>query len=617
VSPEAKSDDPRTDHGVTSHAGWQGHHRSRRRSRWWIWVSCAIVVLGPIVIVVLLLLVQVLVAKNQLEAAQGLLPTLKTEASGFKFAELQKTTTKLARDTSRGVAATNTPIWRDAERVPYLGTNLYAVRVAADTTNDLVDKVVAPAVKIAATTNLTKRDKATGGFDLSPLTKAQVILAQAKTVIAVDQKRLAGVRTAQTIGQVRTKVHKLDSILTEADKAMALGGKYLKAAGPILGEDGPRNYLLAFQNNAEATALGGSAASFTMLTIDHGKVTVSGQGSSEDIEQGAVNVPVDPSAITLYSTYLISHSNTATSRPDFPTAAEILRAFWIRDKGTPVDGVISVDPLALAQILKATGPVPLPSGDILTSKNAVGLLTNKIYFQINAYADPLASDAFFHSAASAILGKLMTGKFDPKTMAKALEAGVNQGSIMAWSNTPSEEALMNGSMLQGVLPHDNKNQTDIGVYFRDTSGSKIDYYMQSSTDTSSDLCAKPTAPTFATTVTLHLNLTPAQAAALPAYVASEGFGTTMFSTQIFVYGPIGASLTSTAVLAQGVTTQIGGSAVDLGRPVAVFTAYLAPGQTSTVSVKFTGAAGSYGPLQIRNTPMINTTANTVTTPGCG
>jgi hypothetical protein len=293
-----------------------------------------------------------------------------------------------------------------------------------------------------------------------------------------------------------------------------------------------------------------------------------------------------------------------------------LKAHIQRDRGTSVDGVISIDPLALSYMLKATGPITLSTGDVLSSDNAVSLLLNEVYFRWDSYKEAEKVDAFFAEAASTILTKVLSGDFDFAEMASAINKGVDQGSIMAWFANPDEQQLLDGSRLQGALPKDNTDETVLGVYYRDTSASKIDYYLQTATHTTSDVCTSPENPTFTTTVTLHSNLTVEQAKALPDYVNSGHFGADMFSTQVFVYGPVGATLTEARIDSRGVETVQNIGATDLGRPVASFTAYLAPGETSEVTATFTGAPGNFGPLEVRGTPMINTTVRTLDPATC-
>ena len=55
-----------------------------------------------------------------------------------------------------------------------------------------------------------------------------------------------------------------------------------------------------------------------------------------------------------------------TQIPDFAQSGALARQFWLQRHGLDVDGVIAIDPVALSYILRATGPVTLPSGDVLT-----------------------------------------------------------------------------------------------------------------------------------------------------------------------------------------------------------------------------------------------------------
>jgi hypothetical protein len=577
-------------------------------------IVAAIIVLGSVT----WLATRALVVKTDLEASQALVTQLQSKVSDGDFEALSATGAELEDRSSSAVNGTHDLTWRIAELVPVLGENLTGVRVVAESIDSIVQNVASPAVAIASTFDISARDPESGGFDLSPLAEANTIITSAQGIFDTSLQRLADVDTSVTVGPVTNAVDKLHGMLTTASETVDGAAPLLKLAGTAMGQDGPRTYVLAFQNNAESTALGGSAASFSIVSADRGAIAITDQASSADFKnRAAVDVPVDQSAIDLYSDYLVTHSNTATSRPDFPTAGTILQAYWQRDRDVAVDGVISVDPIALSFMLKATGPLTLSTGDVLSSDNAVSLLLNEVYFRWDSYEEPEKVDAFFSEAASAILTKVLSGDFDMPEMATALTKGVNQGSVMAWFANPDEQKLLDGSRLQGVLPKDNADATVMGIYYRDTSASKIDYYLKTATTTSSDICTAPENPTFTSSATLTSNLTKAQQARLPDYVKSFTLGD-VFRTEVFVYGPVGATLTNATIDVEGELTEVNSSAVDLGRPVAKFTVYLKPGETSTVTASFQGAAGDYGQLEVRGTPMINATPKTIAEGGdCG
>jgi hypothetical protein len=569
-------------------------------------------VLKIILFVVLALIVwfgirAAIVAFN-LYSAQSLVSELQSEATSGDLDAAADTMDTLKFHTVSAAAGTADPTWRLAEFIPVAGPNLHAVRMLSESANDIIVNVASPGVDVAASFDLGERDPATGGFDLAPLADAEVIAAKAGPVFSDSVARIGSIDESATVGPLTDIVTQIDDIISDVAPLAESAEPLVKLAGAALGADGPRNYLLAFQNNAESTALGGSAASYTLMHTDNGVVTIADQANSGDFEEFVpVDVPVDQSALDLYGAYLIDHVNTSTSRPDFPTAASIMQAFWARDKGATVDGVISLDPIALALMIDATGDIPLASGDVLTSANAVALLTNGVYVRYPDNEDQPLADAFFAEAASTIVGKVMTGDFDIPKMLKAVSTGVDQGDIMMWNSNPEEQAALDGFRIQGKLPATNADETVIGVYYRDTSASKMDYYLKTATTTASDICTSPTNPTFSTTVTLTSTLTKEEASKLPEYVASRDWGGTKFRTEVFVYGPVGASVGATTVTSEGLDTGVTKSTSDLGRPVATFYAFLRPGETTSVDVSFQGGAEAHGPLEVRGTPMINAT----------
>lgn len=543
-----------------------------------------------------------------LYSAKTLVSEMQTQVSDGDFKALAETTDTLRFHTVSAAAGTADPTWRLAELVPGVGVNLHAVRMIAESANDIIVNVASPGIDIAASFDFADRNPETGGFNLAPLEEAKAVAVHVEPVVSASTSRINSVDSAQTVGPLGDVVEQFRDALTAAAPVAKSAEPLVNLVSAALGSDEPRNYLLAFQNNAESTALGGSAASYTMMHTDNGAVSIADQAGSGDFEEGiAVDVPVDQSALDLYGSYLVDHINTSTSRPDFPTAASIMHAFWQRDRGVNVDGVISLDPIALALMLDATGDIPLASGDVLTSDNAVDLLTNGVYMRYPDNEDQPLADAFFAQAASTIVGKVMTADFDIPKMITAISTGIDQGDIMMWNARPEEQSAIDGMRIQGKLPTDNSAATTIGVYYRDTSASKIDYYLETSTSTTSDICAAPSNPTFTTTVQLTSTLTREQSRNLPEYVASRDWGGTKFRTEVFVYGPVGSSATGATVTSAGLETKITPSAIDLNRPVATFFAYLAPGETTTVDVSFTGGEGAYGPLEVVGTPMINPT----------
>ena len=571
--------------------------RRGRRRRWSrrrtivVWTS---VVLGLLLLAIVgvgaWLAPKVLSVKDDLDAARGAMTQLKgsTDVSAIGGA-----VDVIAAKTAHAAQTADDPVWHAAEKVPFVGDNLRAVRVVSDTLDSLANQVGKPLLEVQS------------GGDGQLLARALPLIERASDEMLSSSDELTALASSSDlVGPVRAGVD-------EVVDALGVIRPLFTTIPPLLGADREMRYLLVFQNNAEALPLGGSAASQTLVVAKAGDVQVTDQGDSTKFKNGVpVDVAVDPSALELYGSYLIDHVNTAVTRPDFPTAARILRAFWQRDIDPgPVDAVISVDPLALARILRATGPIQV--GDVeLTADNAVKVLLSDSY----ARWDPSkgleqqeASDGFFAAAAKAVFERVASGSFDIQAMMSAVTESIDRGSIMAWSEDPALAAVIDGQRVAGVLPADNQVQTTVGVFFRDSSAAKIDYYMASQVAVRESCAADR--HTFDVNAGLHLDLTREVARTLPDYVVGYRGLERGYHTQVVVYGPPGtivAGASGEAHEARVVSTDVD----DLGRPVAIVETVLFPGEQASVHVSFEGT-GTFGPLGARVTPMVRPTTVTV------
>ncbi|WP_314097923.1 DUF4012 domain-containing protein [Microbacterium foliorum] len=564
----------------TASADRSRRRRGRARTAWLI----AAVVLILLLAAACWVGFRALTVKNGLEQSQQLIGELQNGA------DVKETVAKISEHADSAASAASDPVWAMLEWVPLAGENLRGVRLAAQSLDVLVNDVGMPVLSA---------DPASGSLiqQVLGVAKAQSArVSQLATEIEEVQKSTA------LVGPVRSGVDQVAEVMAAAAPAVEL-------LPTLLGADGPRHYLLVFQNNAETLALGGSAAAQTLINVDNGTIAMGTQGNSGSYQNGvAVDVPVDQSALDLYSSYLVDHINTSMSRPDWPTAAKIMRAWWQRDIAPDqIDGVISIDPLALQRILIATGPITLVTGDVLSAENAVSLLLNEVYMRWDSYKHPELVDGFFAAAAGAVFTKVASGDFNLKDMAWALSESASQGSVLVWSEDEKITDAIAGERISGILPSDNAEATTVGVYFNNTNGSKIDYYTQTSIRAEAS-CAADSA-TFTVNAGITLPLTQDQVEDLPRYIQSMLYGTT-FRDSIMIYGPPGTTVSNVAVNGERVSvTQQGID--DLGRPVAAFEAWFEAGQQVDVTASFTGA-GEFGPLAVQTNPMIHPPVPAVT-----
>src|SRR5690606_20828767 len=134
------------------------------------------------------------------------------------------------------------------------------------------------------------------------------------------------------------------------------------------------------------------------------------------------------------------------------------------------------------------------------------------------YPEPSDQDAFFAAAAQAVFSAVTAGDAEPKALVEALVRGGDEGRIRIWNSREEDQRYVAGTTLSGILPSDNSAGPRIGVYLNDSTGAKMDYYLDTSVTVASAVCRSDGLPSYRVTVTLT-NTAPADAAtSLPPYV---------------------------------------------------------------------------------------------------
>jgi hypothetical protein len=563
-------------------------------------------------------------AKGSLEQAVPLASKAADQVLAGDSDGAKATTAQLAKLTADARKQTDDGMWKSLEWVPVAGPNLHAVRVAAAVTDDLVRDALTPATGLSLDA-LKPKD---GAIDLAGITAMQGIVAQTTTAVNKASKDLKSIDRDALIDQVDTALDKLTGSIDKIQPVLKPASEILGVLPQALGAEKPRHYLMIFQNNAESRGTGGNPAALVMIDVDKGKISIGQQASSINFKNGRPDpvTKLDPETKALYGDKVARWISDATMTPDFTESARIVRAWWAEEFDTPIDAVVSFDPVALSYLLKATGPAVVPNDPIefngrkvrvfdepltLTAENAVPFLLNEVYWK---YDKGYEQDAIFAASAKAVFEVLTSGGAQPKPLLAALTKSVDEGRLMYQPATEEEAKLVDESKLSGKLPTNNETSTTLGAYVNDFTQSKLDYYMQLDLTASSTQCTKPDAPTFAITATLTNTVTAEMAPNLPFSVApARFFKKGHVATNVVLYGPVGAKATTVTVDGKSTKVKI---VTHLGRPAVEVPIYNAPGQKHSVTVEFAGVPGAYGGIDVRHTPMVRPTPVALKAPGC-
>ena len=530
--------------------------------------------------------------KTELEDVATLTPQLKDHIFHERKTEASNTAHAIQLHTAAARRAANDPLWVMLSAIPWLGANFSATTELTRSADDVATLGILPLTNVMENLNWDQLVPGNESADLGPLKAAAPSVTSAANAVRMSSERLDAIDSKGLLPQIAEPLNRARDELRSARGTLDVAANASKLAPSMLGGDGERRYLLLIQNNAETRATGGIPGALAVLTARNGILKLDSQTSASEIDPFVPGVAVDPEQEKIYSGRLAKFMQDVNLTPDFPTTAATAKTMWEKRTGTALDGVVSIDPIALGYILDATGPVRISDLDVgsshvdmpseLNGKNVVKTLLSDVYSKI---ADPRLQDAYFAAVSGEIFHALSGRTASAKQFLEGVAKGSSEHRILVWSSHGDEQGVLSQYQLSGSISGPSVAPTQFGVYFNDGTGAKMDYYVKRSVQ----LVTKCTVDGYgqvAVRVT-STNTAPADAAkSLPVYVTGGGaFGIEPGSVQtnVVVYGPTQAHIEQ--------ATQDGNripfnSQVHAERPVGVVATLLKPGQSSTVEFTF-------------------------------
>ena len=362
-------------------------------------------------------------------------------------------------------------------------------------------------------------------------------------------------------------------------------------AGPTLaGGDGPKKYLVSFQNSAEARGTGGILGAFAILEMDKGQFKVLQTGSNAALYSMSIStLPIDmpPEFLRLYGNNpgILQNSNLS---PHFPYGAQIWMGLWKKAFNEDLDGVIAVDPSALSYILKATGPISLPNGEQITAENVVSETLEKAYKRFEK--DNKARKDYLVRTLNASAAKLVAQDFDKRKMVTGLIQGIIEHRILIYSTDMKAQEILSKSRVAGFMSKEPNNE--FRTVIQNIDASKLDYYLDRNVVVESMECKDVKK----TQVRIVVKNTLKSGKGLPAYVLTradkgkpDDLITGAHRFKVFIYGPTGSKLVD--AWRENRTANLGGASTERSRSVYVADVDLSPGESEELQANFAGGVG--------------------------
>ncbi len=379
----------------------------------------------------------------------------------------------------------------------------------------------------------------------------------------------------------------------------------IRASSWLVGADAPKRYMIAFQNSAEARGTGGILGAFAIIDFNKSSLSVVRTGSNAvlySLKDVPVKVPDEFTKLYGKNPAILQNSNLS---PHFPYGAEIWMGLWKKQFEEQLDGVIAVDPSALSYVLKATGPITLESGEVITHENVVSETLQKAYKRYEK--DNNARKQYLVDILDAAASKITSGQYSKLEMVRAIRQGLIENRILMYSrDTPAEKELAT-IRLGGYL--DKAPNNEFRAVIQNIDASKLDYYLDRDVVIESQSCDKVAQ----TQVRVRVTNTLKSGKGLPAYVltrADKGkpadLVTGAHRFKLFIYGPTNSVLVS--VSRENRTEKLGGASTERGRPIYVADVDLAPGESEELLANF---AGGVGKITFIDQPLVRPTTLTI------
>lgn len=473
--------------------------------------------------------------------------------------------------------------------LPGLGPNMSALRSAIHEGVKLADAALAAALQVDLETLRLRA----GHIDLAAVQATQAPLARVVTALERTEESLRSIHSPWLLAPLE---HRLTTVTDHVDRfaAEARNARDTARVAPgLFGAGRPRRYLVLFVTPVEGRG-SGFPGNFAELSVADGRMSLDRFGRSSEL----VARPGSPARVISGPADFLSRYGRfdpaagfvdVASSPDFPTVANVYRELYPQAGGTPIDGVIRVDPVGLAALLRYTGPIEVASAPRpLTADNAADYLLREQYVTFAGAANVQRID---------VLDDLGHATFDrltkvdlPSLQQLARDLGPmveGQHLSMTTFETNSQE-LFDRVGLSGAVPPVDGDQ--IGVIVNDIGGSKVDLFLERDIDYSGTW--DPVTGSIDATATVTLRNT-APAVGLPDYLIGNVVTENTPDREVL---PVGVNRAFVSIYSPWfpMSTAVDGVETpfqiedELGRKVASVTVDIPAGGARTLRLRFHG-----------------------------
>lgn len=385
--------------------------------------------------------------------------------------ELDAAVTRL----SAAARALDRPWAKPVRLVPIAGSNAHAVEVLVRSMSSLAEAT------LQSTQRVDIGSIAISGGQIDLRVAGQVDVAATEVLASLDRSRSAAakVHSPWLASPIERRRHDLIARLDQVRPAIDKVREAARIAPVLLADGTTKRYLVLFTTPVEARA-SGFPGNFAELRVEDGRVAIARFGRvGRDLQREGVplaqrTISGPPDYLARYERFGVAQTwQNITMSPDFPSVAAAAAELYPQSGGVAVDGVMAVDPTALAALLRLTGPVRVSGIDEpIDGANAVEFL------QLRQYVE-LGNDRridVLEAVALATFERLTSGSLPPVgSFAEHLAPLVRQGHLKFVAFDAEAARALRRARVDGALaPVEGDN---LAVVVNNAGGNKIDAFL--------------------------------------------------------------------------------------------------------------------------------------------
>jgi hypothetical protein len=343
-----------------------------------------------------------------------------------------------------------------------------------------------------------------GRLDLEALSAAAPSVAAADDALTDAAELLLGAPQPD-IEAFATLLERAQERAVEAQASAHRAHALVDSLPSLLGATTSRRYLLAFQTLSESRGTGGVIGLYGILAAEQGNLELEEVGPYSAVVPRRMK-PVDAPDwfVTNYGPQAaLTEWPQANVSPNFEVTSQVLLNMYEAATGERLDGVVAMDPVAMAAMLDATGPITAGDGTVIDSTNAVDVLSRDAY--VAHPVDDAQQDLFLIQLIRRFWQKIDEGDMDVPLAGEKLAEATRRQHLRVYSVHPDDQEAVRELDADGQF-------TDYGpnvqmVFHQNYTANKVDYYLDRRIETNVRLRADGGA---GVVVTTHLaNAAPA------------------------------------------------------------------------------------------------------------